>query len=127
MNLFARVTHIFNLPNVPSRHKDLDIIVIRENLEGEFSGVEHEVVKGVFESIKIITYEKSLRLAQYAFEHAFLTGRKKVTAVHKANIMKLADGIFLDATREVSKKYPQIEYEEMIIDNCSMQMVSNPK
>ena len=89
------MTHIFNLPNVPCKHKDLDIVVIRENLEGEFSGVEHEVVEGVFESIKIITYEKSLRLAQYAFENAFLTGRKKVTAVHKANIMKLADGIFL--------------------------------
>ncbi len=111
---------------MPSRHKDLDIVVVRENLEGEFSGVEHEVVEGVFESLKIITLENSLRIARYAFEHAKITGRKKVTAVHKANIMKLVDGIFLEATRKVRSDYPEIEYEEMIVDNCSMQMVSNP-
>ena len=94
------------MPNVPTRHKNINIIVIWENLEGEFSGIEHEVIEGVYESIKIITKEKSLWIAEYAFEHASLTGRKKVTAVHKANIMKLADGIFLEATWEVAKKYP---------------------
>ncbi len=120
MNLFARVVHIYNLPNIQCRHKNIDIIIIRENIEGEFSGVEHEVVPDVFESIKIITKENSLWIANYAFEHAKLTGRKKVTAVHKANIMKLVDGIFLEATREVSKKYPKIIYEEIIIDNCAM-------
>ena len=118
--MFARVVNIYNLPNINCRHKNLDIIIIRENLEGEFSGVEHEVVPGVFESIKIITKENSLRIAYYAFEHAKLTGRKKVTAVHKANIMKLVDGIFLQATREVAEKYPFIQYEEIIIDNCAM-------
>lgn len=106
LNLFARVVHLYNLPNIACKHKDIDIIVIRENIEGEFSGVEHEVVPGVFESIKIITKENSLRIAKYAFEHAKLTGRKKVTAVHKANIMKFVDGIFLEATREIAKIYP---------------------
>ena len=126
LNLFARVTHIQNLPNVPARHQDIDIVVIRENLEGEFSGVEHEVVPGVFESLKIITKKNSLRICKYAFEHAKMTGRKKITVVHKANIMKLVDGIFLEAAREVKKDFPEIEYEEMIVDNCAMQMVSNP-
>lgn len=127
LNLFARVTHVYNLPNVKTKHKDIDIVVIRENLEGEFSGVEHEVVPGVFESIKIVTKKNSLSIADYAFEYAYLNGRKKVTAVHKANIMKLADGIFLEATREVAKKYPSIQYNEIIIDNCSMQLVQKPE
>ena len=115
------------MPNINTKHKNIDIIVVRENLEGEFSGVEHEVVPGVFESIKIITKENSLRIAKYAFEHAKLTGRKKVTAVHKANIMKFVDGIFLEATREIAQLYPSIKYNEIIIDNCAMQMVSNPQ
>ena len=127
LNLFARVTHIYNLPNVECRQKDVDIVIFRENLEAEYSGVEHEVVPGVFESLKIVTREKSMQIAEYAFQYAFFTGRKKVTAVHKANIMKLADGLFLECTREVSKKYPSVQYEEMIIDNCAMQMVKNPQ
>lgn len=127
LDLFARVTHIYNLPNVKSHQKDVNIIVFRENLESEYSGVEHEVVDGVFESLKIVTKENSLKIAEYAFQYAFFTGRKKVTAVHKANIMKLADGMFLQATREVAKKYPTLKYEEMIIDNCSMQMVKTPQ
>lgn len=127
LNLYARVVHLYNLPNVSSRHKNVDIVVVRENLEGEFSGVEHEVVPGVFESLKIVTKDNSRRIAEYAFEHAILTGRKKVTAVHKANIMKLADGVFLEATREVATRYPSIKYEEIIIDNCAMQMVSKPQ
>lgn len=127
LNLFARVTHIYNLPNVESRQKNVDIVIFRENLESEYSGVEHEVVPGVFESLKIVTREKSMQIAEYAFQYAFFTGRKKVTAVHKANIMKLADGLFLECTREVAKKYPTVKYEEMIIDNCAMQMVKNPQ
>ncbi len=120
------MVHAYNLPNVSTHHDNIDIIVMRENLEGEFSGIEHEVVPNVFESLKIITKKNSLRIAEYAFKHASLSGRKKVTAVHKANIMKMADGIFLEATREVAKKYPLLKYEEMIIDNCSMQLAWNP-
>ena len=120
LNLFARVTHIYDLPNVKTRQKNVDIVIFRENLESEYSGVEHEVVPGVFESIKIVTKKNSLRIAEYAFQYAFFTGRKKVTAVHKANIMKLADGMFLEATREVAAMYPSLKYEEMIIDNCAM-------
>ncbi len=120
LNLYGRVVNIYNLPNIPSWHSNIDITIIWENLEGEYSGIEHEVIPGVFESLKVITYKNSSRIAKYAFEHAKLTGRKKVTAVHKANIMKLVDGIFLSATRGVAKKYPDLEYEEMIIDNCAM-------
>ena len=127
LDLFARVTHIFNIPNVEAKQKDVNIVVFRENLESEYSGVEHEVVDGVYESLKIVTKTNSLKIAEYAFQYAFFTGRKKVTAVHKANIMKMADGLFLEATREVSKKYPSIKYEEVIIDNCAMQMVKNPQ
>lgn len=127
LNLFARVVHVFNLPNVPTRHKNIDIVIIRENLEGEFSGVEHEVVPGVFESLKLCTLERSLALAQYAFDFAYFTGRKRVTAVHKANIMKLTDGLFLEACRGVAKKYPSIDFKEIIIDNCAMQMVQRPQ
>ena len=127
LDLFARVTHIYNMPNVKARQKDLNIVIFRENLESEYSGVEHEVVEGVFESLKIVTKTNSLKIAEYAFQYAFFTGRKKVTAVHKANIMKMADGLFLQATREVAKKYPTINYEEIIIDNCAMQMVKNPQ
>jgi isocitrate dehydrogenase (NAD+) len=127
LDLFARVTHVYNLPNVKSKQKDLNIVIFRENLESEYSGVEHEVVDGVFESLKIVTKCNSLKIAEYAFQYAFFTGRKKVTAVHKANIMKMADGMFLQATREVAKKYPSIKYEEIIIDNCAMQMVKNPQ
>jgi len=120
LDLYARVVHTFTLPNIPTRHAKTDLVIIRENLEGEYSGVEHEVYPGVYESIKVITKSASLRIADYAFEYAFLCGRKKITAVHKANIMKLADGLFLEAAREVAAKYPMIKYDEIIIDNCSM-------
>jgi len=101
-------------------------LIIRENSEGEYSGIEHEVYPGVVESIKIVTREASLKIADYAFKLAYLSGREKVTAVHKANIMKLCDGEFLKATKEISLKYPMIKYEEMIIDNCCMQLVKSP-
>ena len=126
LDLQARVVHAYNFPGINTRHKNVDIVVIRENLEGEFSGVEHEVVPGVFESIKICTKENSLRIANYAFEYAFLAGRKRVTAVHKANIMKLVDGLFLEACREVAQRFPSILFDEIIIDNCAMQLAARP-
>jgi isocitrate dehydrogenase (NAD+) len=126
LDLFANLTYARTLPGADTRHKDVDIAVIKENTEGENSGVEHEVYPGVVESIKVITRDGSKRIAEYAFEFAYLSGRKKITAVHKANIMKICDGMFLEATREVAAKYPFIQYEEMIIDNCCMQMVKNP-
>jgi len=126
LNLYANMVYSKTLPGANTRHKNVDIVVIRENTEGEFSGVEHEVFPGVVESIKVITKEASLRIAEYTFEFAYLSGRKKVTAVHKANIMKLCDGLFLEACREVAAQYPFIKYEEMIIDNCCMQVVKNP-
>lgn len=101
-------------------------MIIRENLEGEYSGIEHEVYPGVFESVKIVTRKRSMRLAEFAFDQALITGRKKISVIHKANIMKMVDGLFIECTREVSKKYPMIEYEEVIVDNACMQMVKNP-
>ncbi|MEW5297655.1 MAG: hypothetical protein WDW38_006831 [Sanguina aurantia] len=127
LDLHVNVVHGFSIPGLVTRHGEgLDIVVIRENTEGEYSGLEHEAVEGVVESLKVITYDKSYRTAQYAFEFAYLNNRKKVTAVHKANIMKLADGLFLKAVREVAKQYPMIQFEEMIVDNTCMQLVSKP-
>ncbi|TVU29419.1 hypothetical protein EJB05_20984, partial [Eragrostis curvula] len=127
LDLYASLVNCFNLPGLPTRHDNVDIVVIRENTEGEYSGLEHEVVPGVVESLKVITKFCSERIAKYAFEYAYLNNRKKVTAVHKANIMKLADGLFLESCREVAKKYPGIQYNEIIVDNCCMQLVSKPE
>ncbi|KAF3533437.1 hypothetical protein DY000_02036512 [Brassica cretica] len=185
LDLFASLVNCFNLPGLPTRHENVDIVVIRENTEGEYAGLEHEVVPGVveslkslkisfviesfdfdvtrsvenstrfvpgvlesvefrslltaslesttrlflvlFESLKVITKFCSERIAKYAFEYAYLNNRKKVTAVHKANIMKLADGLFLESCREVAKKYPGITYNEIIVDNCCMQLVAKPE
>ncbi|EOA16866.1 hypothetical protein CARUB_v10005091mg [Capsella rubella] len=127
LDLFASLVNCFNLPGLPTRHENVDIVVIRENTEGEYAGLEHEVVPGVVESLKVITKFCSERIAKYAFEYAYLNNRKKVTAVHKANIMKLADGLFLESCREVAKKYPSITYNEIIVDNCCMQLVAKPE
>ncbi|KAL5856243.1 hypothetical protein ACOSQ4_006045 [Xanthoceras sorbifolium] len=127
LDLYASLVNCFNLPGLPTRHENVDIVVIRENTEGEYSGLEHEVVPGVVESLKVITKFCSERIAKYAFEYAYLNNRKQVTAVHKANIMKLADGLFLESCREVAKKYPSIKYNEIIVDNCCMQLVSKPE
>lgn len=127
LDLYASLVNCFNLPGLPTRHENVDIVVIRENTEGEYSGLEHEVVPGVVESLKVMTKFCSECIAQYAFEYAYLNNRKKVTAVHKANIMKLADGLFLESCREVAKKYPGITYSEIIVDNCCMQLVSKPE
>jgi isocitrate dehydrogenase (NAD+) len=126
LECFANISYGKSFPNVKARHDNVDVVVIRENTEGEYSGVEHEVYPGVVESIKVITKQASDKIANYAFEFAYISGRKKVTAVHKANIMKLCDGLFLESCREAAKKYPFIKYEEMIIDNTCMQIVKNP-
>ncbi|KAJ6927798.1 isocitrate dehydrogenase [Populus alba x Populus x berolinensis] len=127
LDLYASLVNCFNLPGLPTRHENVDIVVIRENTEGEYSGLEHEVVPGVVESLKVITKFCSERIAKYAFECAYLNNRKQVTAVHKANIMKLADGLFLESCRGVATKYPSIKYSEIIVDNCCMQLVSKPE
>jgi isocitrate dehydrogenase (NAD+) len=112
---------------VASRHKGIDFITIREQTEGEYSALEHQSVPGVIECMKIITEDKSRRIAKFAFDYATKLGRKKVTAVHKANIMKLSDGLFLKCCTETAELYPQIKFDSMIIDNTCMQMVSNPQ
>ena len=127
LDLFANVVVCKSFPTVETRHKDVDIIIVRENTEGEYSHLEHENVSGVIEMMKIVTEEKSERIAHFAFQFAKENNRKKVTAIHKANIMKMSDGLFLNTCRNVSKYYPDIEFKDMIIDNCAMQLVSNPK
>lgn len=126
LELFANINLCYSFPVAVNRHNNVDIAVIRENLEGEFSGIEHEVYPGINESIKVTTRKNSERLLKYAFEFAHLSGRKKVTVIHKANIMKLVDGLFLECARKTSEKFPFIKYEEMIVDNCAMQLVKNP-
>jgi isocitrate dehydrogenase (NAD+) len=125
-DLFANVVHAYDFPGVDTRHTDIDIVIIRENTEGEYSGLEHQAVDGVVESLKIISRAKCLRIAEYAFEYAVANNREKVTTVHKANIMKLADGLFLKTCSEVAERYPSIKHESMIVDNTCMQMVSRP-
>jgi isocitrate dehydrogenase (NAD+) len=124
--LFANFRPIRNLPHIPTRYPDIDLIVVRENTEGLYSGIEHEVVPGVVESLKIITEKASTRISRFAFEHARKNGRKKVHCIHKANIMKMSDGLFLRCSRTVAKEYPEITYGEHIVDNTCMQLVMNP-
>lgn len=127
LDLYANVRPIKALPGIPCRNPELDLVVVRENTEDLYLGLEHVVVPGVVESIKIITEKASTRIAQYAFEYAVANGRKKVTAVHKANIMKLSDGLFLECFYNVAKNFPQIEADDKIIDNCCMQLVMRPE
>ncbi|XP_019881845.1 isocitrate dehydrogenase [NAD] subunit beta, mitochondrial [Aethina tumida] len=127
LDLYANVVHVQSLPGVKSRHSNIDCVIIREQTEGEYSALEHESVKGVVECLKIVTARKSQRIAKFAFDYATKNGRKKVTAVHKANIMKLGDGLFLKSCEQMAKLYPKIEFEKMIVDNCTMQMVSKPQ
>jgi isocitrate dehydrogenase (NAD+) len=127
LDLYANVRPVRALPNVPCRYPELDLVVVRENTEDLYSGIEHVVVPGVVESIKIITEKASTRIALYAFEFARREGRRKVTAVHKANIMKLSDGLFLDCFRKVAEEYPEIEADDKIVDNACMQLVMRPE
>ncbi|KAK7866942.1 hypothetical protein R5R35_014718 [Gryllus longicercus] len=127
LDLYANVVHVKSLPGVKCRHQNVDTVIIREQTEGEYSALEHESVKGVVECLKIVTEAKSKRIAKFAFDYATKNNRKRVTAVHKANIMKLGDGLFLRSCTEMAKLYPKIEFETMIVDNCTMQIVSNPR
>src|SRR5271168_1851437 len=126
LDLYANLRPVKNLPGVKSRFEDVDIVLVRENTEDLYSGLEHEVVPGVVESLKIITERASTRIARFAFEYAKHNARKKIHAIHKANIMKLSDGLFLKSIRAVALEYPDIEYKEMIVDNACMQMVLDP-
>ena len=127
LDLYANVRPIKALPNVPCRYPELDLVIVRENTEDLYAGLEHVVVPGVVESIKIITEKASTRIARYAFEHAAKNGRKKVTAMHKANIMKLSDGLFLECFYNMAKQFPDIEADDKIIDNACMQLVMRPE
>ncbi|MDQ3755424.1 MAG: isocitrate dehydrogenase (NAD(+)) [Acidobacteriota bacterium] len=127
LDLYANVRPVRALPNVPCRYPELDLVVVRENTEDLYAGIEHVVVPGVVESIKIITEKASTRIARYAFEYARREGRKKVTAVHKANIMKLSDGLFLDCFYTVAKDFPEITADDKIVDNACMQLVMRPE
>jgi isocitrate dehydrogenase (NAD+) len=127
LDLYANLRPVKNLEGVQSRFQGVDLVIIRENTEDLYAGLEHTVVPGVVESLKIITERASTRIAKFAFEYARKHGRKKIHAIHKANIMKLSDGLFLTSTRAVAEKYPDIEYKELIIDNACMQVVLDPQ
>jgi isocitrate dehydrogenase (NAD+) len=126
LDLYANLRPVKNLEGVQARYEDVDIVLIRENTEDLYAGLEHTVVPGVVESLKIITERASTRIARFAFEYARKHDRKKIHAIHKANIMKLSDGLFLTSTRKVAAEYPDIEYKELIIDNACMQIVIDP-
>jgi isocitrate dehydrogenase (NAD+) len=129
LDLFANVRPVRSMPGVVNRFQDvkIDMVIFRENTEDLYSGLEHEVVTDVVTSLKVITRVASIRIAEYAFAYTQKTGRKKVVAIHKANIMKLADGLFLRCCREVAARYPHIEYRELIVDNAAMQLVVRPE
>ena len=126
LDLYANLRPVRSMPNIITRFENIDLVVVRENTEDLYSGLEHEVVPGVVESLKIITERASTRIARFAFEYARTHNRKKVTAVHKANIMKMSDGLFLNCFRKVSGEYPNIQADDKIVDNLCMQLVINP-
>jgi isocitrate dehydrogenase (NAD+) len=127
LDLYANLRPVWTMPGVPSRFNGIDLVIVRENTEDLYSGLEHEVVPGVVESLKIISAKASHRIAEFAFRHARANGRKKVTAVHKANIMKLGDGLFLRSVREVARLNSDIAYDERIVDAACMQLVMKPE
>ncbi|WP_095977209.1 isocitrate dehydrogenase (NAD(+)) [Melittangium boletus] len=126
LDLYSALRPVKSVPGIKTRYEGVDLVVVRENTESLYAGLEHIIVPGVVESLKIITEKASTRIARFAFEHARKHGRKKVTAVHKANIMKLSDGLFLDCARKVGRDFPEIQYEEVIVDNMCMQLVKDP-
>jgi isocitrate dehydrogenase (NAD+) len=126
LDLYANLRPVRDIEGVPALFRDIDLVLVRENTEDLYSGVEHQVVPGVVVSLKIITEKASTRIARFAFEYARKHGRKKIHAIHKANIMKLTDGLFLECIRKVAAEYPDIQYREMIVDNTAMQLVMNP-
>ena len=127
LELYANLRPVRNLPGVEGKFDNVDVIVVRENTEDLYSGLEHIVVPGVVESLKIITDKASTNIARFAFEYARREGRKKVTAIHKANIMKLSDGLFLECFYRVAREYPEITADEKIVDNACMQLVMRPQ
>ena len=127
LDLYANLRPVRALPNVPCRYPELDLVIVRENTEDLYAGLEHVVVPGVVESLKIITEKASTRIARFAFDYARREGRKKITAVHKANIMKLSDGLFLECFRNVARDYPEIAADDKIVDNACMQLVMRPE
>src|SRR3989441_1508441 len=126
LELYANLRPVKNLEGVKSRFDGVDLVIVRENTEDLYTGLEHTVVPGVVESLKIITEKASTRIARFAFEYARRHGRKKIHAIHKANIMKLSDGLFLRSVRAVAAQFPEIEYKEFIVDNACMQIVMDP-
>lgn len=126
LDLYANLRPCYNLPNVKTRFDGVDIVVVRENTEDLYAGIERQVDEDTAESIKIITRKASLRIAQFAFDYAVKNNRKEVCVVTKANICKLSDGLFLECAREVAAKYPSISFREILVDNCCMQLVQNP-
>jgi isocitrate dehydrogenase (NAD+) len=127
LDLYANLRPVWNLPGVPARFQNVDLVIVRENTEDLYAGLEHEVVPGVVESLKIITERASTRIAHFAFRHAQRHGRARVTAIHKANIMKMGDGLFLESVRRVAREYPQITYDERIVDAACMHLVMTPE
>lgn len=127
LDLYANLRPVKHLPGLKTPFEEVDLVIVRENTEDLYSGLEHEVAPGVVESLKVITDYASRRIAHFAFDYARRMGRKKVTAIHKANIMKLSDGLFLNTIREVAREYPEIELNDYIIDNCCMQLVMRPE
>jgi len=126
LDLYANLRPVANLPGVKARFENVDLVIVRENTEDLYAGLEHEVVPGVVESLKIITARASTRIAQFAFAHARRHGRRKVTAIHKANIMKMSDGLFLESCRHVAREFSDIDYDERIVDAACMHLVMNP-
>jgi isocitrate dehydrogenase (NAD+) len=126
LDLYANLRPVWNMPGVPAAASGVDLVIVRENTEDLYAGLEHEVVPGVVESLKIITEKASTRIAEFAFEYARRNGRRRVTAIHKANIMKLGDGLFLECTRRVAGKYEDVQYDERIVDAACMHLVMKP-
>ncbi|MCU1382075.1 MAG: icd 2 [Acidobacteria bacterium] len=127
LDLFANLRPVWNLPGIDSRFAGVDLVIVRENTEDLYAGLEHEIIPGVVESLKIITEKASTRIAHFAFQHARKHGRKKVTSIHKANIMKLSDGLFIDSVRRAAREYIEIAYDERIVDAACMQLVMYPE
>jgi isocitrate dehydrogenase (NAD+) len=126
LDLYACVRPVKSIPGLSTRFEGVDLVLVRENTEGLYSGLEHRVAPGIVESIKVMTEHACTRISRFAFALARRLGRRKVTAVHKANIMKLSDGLFLECSRKAARDWPDLEYDEIIIDNCAMQLVRDP-
>ena len=127
LDLYANLRPVKNLPSIKTRFDNVDLVIVRENTEDLYSGLEHEVVPGVVESLKIITEKASRRIARFAYEYDRKYNRRRVTAIHKANIMKLSDGLFLKCVRDIAKEYPEIQSDDKIVDNACMQLVTHPE